>query len=116
MFPDRPRLCSDPPDAHAAHMARPSKLETPVVDAWLAANPGWVREGDAIVRSYKLADFGAALGFAVRLGLVAEKRDHHPDILVGWGKARVLWTTHDAGGVTELDLDLAKATDALAAP
>ncbi|HSO39422.1 MAG TPA: 4a-hydroxytetrahydrobiopterin dehydratase [Labilithrix sp.] len=97
-------------------MARPSKLESAVVDGWLAANPGWVREGDAIVRSYKLADFGAALGFAVRLGLVAEKRDHHPEILVGWGKARVLWTTHDAAGLTQLDLDLAKATDALAAP
>ncbi len=86
------------------------------MDTWLAANPGWTREGDAIVRSYKLADFGAALGFAVRLGLVAEKKDHHPEILVGWGKARVLWSTHDAGGITQLDLDLAKASDALAAP
>jgi 4a-hydroxytetrahydrobiopterin dehydratase len=95
-------------------MARPSKLETSVVDAWLATNAGWAREGEAIVRAYKLVDFGAALGFAVRLGLVAEKRDHHPDILIGWGKARVLWTTHDAGGVTQLDLDLAQATDALA--
>ena len=116
MFPCRPSLCFAPPSAHAAHMARPSKLETSSVDTWLAANPGWIREGDALVRSYKLADFGAALAFAVRLGFVAEKRDHHPDILVGWGKARVLWTTHDAGGITELDLDLAKATDALAAP
>ena len=97
-------------------MTRPSKLESVVVDGWLAANPGWERDGDAIVRSYKLADFGAALGFAVRLGLIAEKREHHPEILVGWGKARVLWTTHDAGGLTQLDLDLAKATDALAAP
>lgn len=87
-----------------------------MVEAWLAANPGWSREGDALVRAYKLADFGAALALAVRLGLVAEKRDHHPDILLGWGKARVLWTTHDAGGITQLDLDLAKATDALATP
>jgi 4a-hydroxytetrahydrobiopterin dehydratase len=97
-------------------MGRPSKLESSVVDAWLAANGGWIREGDALVRTYKLADFGAALAFAVRLGLVAERRDHHPEILVGWGKARVLWTTHDAGGITQLDLDLAKATDALATP
>ena len=97
-------------------MARPTKLENAVVDGWLAANAGWGREGDAIVRAYKLSDFGAALAFAVRLGLVAEKRDHHPDILIGWGKARVLWTTHDAGGITQLDLDLAKATDGLANP
>ena len=97
-------------------MVRPSKLESAVVDVWLAAHPGWVREGEAIVRSFALADFGAALGFAVRLGLVAEKKDHHPEILVGWGKARVLWTTHDAGGLTQLDLELAQATDTLAAP
>ena len=51
----------------------------------------------------------------MQLGFVAEKRDHHPDVLVGWGKARVLWTTHDAGGITQLDLDLAEATDKLAA-
>ena len=96
------------------HMARPAKLDRPDVDAWLNAHPGWEREGDALVRSFKLADFGAALGFAVRLGMIAEKRDHHPDILIGWGKARVLWTTHDAGGITSLDLELAEATDSLA--
>ena len=95
------------------HMARPAKLDRSDVDVWLASHPGWEREGEALVRSYELADFGAALAFAVRLGLVAEKRDHHPDILVGWAKARVLWTTHDAGGITRLDLELAEATDAL---
>lgn len=95
------------------HMARPAKLDRPDVDTWLAAHPGWERDGEALVRSYELADFSSALAFAVRLGLVAEKRDHHPDILIGWGKARVLWTTHDAGGITRLDLDLAEATDSL---
>jgi 4a-hydroxytetrahydrobiopterin dehydratase len=97
-------------------MARPSKLDGAVVDGWLAAHPGWTREGDALVRSFRLADFGAALAFAVRIGMVAEKRDHHPELVIGWGKARVLWTTHDAGGLTQLDLDLATATDALATP
>lgn len=63
-----------------------------------------------------MADFAAALAFAVRLGMVAEKRDHHPDILIGWGKARVLWSTHDAGGITQLDLDLAERTEELAPP
>ena len=96
-------------------MTRPSKLPASEVDAWLAAHPGWIREGDAaIVRAYKLADFGAAVSFTVRLGFVAEKRDHHPDVLIGWGKARVLWSTHDAGGITRLDLELAEATDTLA--
>ena len=95
-------------------MARPTKLEGTEVETWLAAHPGWAREGEALVRAYKLADFGAAVAFTVRLGFVAEKRDHHPDVLVGWGKARVLWTTHDAGGITRLDLALAEATDELA--
>jgi 4a-hydroxytetrahydrobiopterin dehydratase len=95
-------------------MARPSKLDSSAVDAWLGQHSGWAREGEALVRTYKLADFAAALAFAVRLGMVAEKRDHHPDILIGWGKARVLWTTHDAGGITQLDLDLAAIGDGLA--
>jgi 4a-hydroxytetrahydrobiopterin dehydratase len=96
-------------------MARPPSLEAATVDAWLAAHPGWSREGEgALARTYRFADFGGALGFAVRLGLVAEKRDHHPELTIGWGKARVLWTTHDAGGVTQLDLELASASDALA--
>lgn len=94
------------------HMTRPAKLDRSDVDRWLTAHPGWQLEGEALVRSFALADFSAALAFAVRVGMIAEKRDHHPDILIGWGKARVLWTTHDAGGITHLDLDLAEATDA----
>ncbi|MBX3216887.1 MAG: 4a-hydroxytetrahydrobiopterin dehydratase [Labilithrix sp.] len=95
-------------------MARPSKLEASAVASWLAEHPGWALEGGALARTFEMPDFAAALAFAVRLGMAAEKRDHHPDILVGWGRARVVWTTHDAGGVTQLDLDLAAITDALA--
>jgi len=95
-------------------MARPSKLDPAAVDAWLGQHPGWAREGEALVRTFALADFGAAVAFTVRIGMVAEKRDHHPDILIGWGKARVLWTTHDAGGITQLDLELAESTEKLA--
>ncbi len=96
-------------------MPRPSKLDSATVDAWLVRNPGWERDGaNALARSFTFADFSAALGFVVRVGLVAEKRDHHPDISFGWGKARVLWSTHDAGGITDLDLALAEATTKLA--
>lgn len=96
-------------------MSRPPKLDDAAVEAWLGAHPGWAREGDrAIARTFSLQDFGGALALAVRIGLLAEKRDHHPDLVVGWGKLRVLWTTHDAGGVTQLDLDAAEGTDALA--
>jgi 4a-hydroxytetrahydrobiopterin dehydratase len=106
-------------------MARPTKLETQDVDAWLSSHEGWARDGDAIAKRFTFPDFSAALGFTVRVGLAAEKRDHHPDILLAWGKATVLWTTHDVagpptadgakakGGITKLDLELAEASDAL---
>jgi 4a-hydroxytetrahydrobiopterin dehydratase len=95
-------------------MARPTKLEAAVVDAWLASHAGWERVGaGAIAKKYAFPDFASALGFVVRLGCFAEKRDHHPDVELGWGKARVLWSTHDAGGVSQLDLDAAEASDKL---
>lgn len=94
---------------------RPSKLAPSVLDAWLAAHGGWGREGESgIAKSFKQVDFASALALAVRLGCFAEKRDHHPDVQVGWGRLRVVWSTHDAGGVTQLDLDAAEATDAMA--
>jgi 4a-hydroxytetrahydrobiopterin dehydratase len=95
-------------------MARPSKLDSAAVDSWLKTHAGWSRVGEALVRAYKLPDFASALAFAVRVGMAAEKRDHHPDVELGWGKARFLWTTHDAGGITQLDLELAEACDAIA--
>jgi 4a-hydroxytetrahydrobiopterin dehydratase len=97
-------------------MTRPTKLDHGDVDAWLSSHSGWAREGEtAIAKLFRVADFGAALAFAVRLGMLAEKRDHHPDLTIGWGKVHVLWTTHDAGGVTRLDLELAEATDTIGA-
>jgi 4a-hydroxytetrahydrobiopterin dehydratase len=97
-------------------MPRPSKLDSDVVDRWLLNHEGWALGAisGGLVRTFKLPDFATALAFAVRLGMLAEKKDHHPDILIGWGKAEVKWTTHDAAGITQLDLDLAEATDALA--
>lgn len=94
-------------------MSGPTKLD-PGVEAWLAQHEGWALAGaQAIARVYAFADFSSALGFVVRLGCLAEKRDHHPDIELGWGKVRVVWTTHDKGGLTRLDLEMAEASDAL---
>jgi 4a-hydroxytetrahydrobiopterin dehydratase len=97
---------------------RPSKLDDAALTQWLGSHPGWekTRAGgqDAIARSFRFADFSAALAFTVRVGLAAEKRDHHPDVELGWGRARVIWTTHDQKGVTSLDTELAEATDTLA--
>ena len=96
---------------------RPSKLDNDSLVKWLAAHPGWEKahaDGqEAIARKFKLADFSEALALVVRVGLAAEKRDHHPDVELGYGKVRVVWSTHDAKGVTSLDTELAEATDAL---
>ena len=96
-------------------MGRPSKLETDVVDAWVRKSGGWERVGEgALARTFVFPDFASALAFVVKVGCAAEKRDHHPDVELGWGKARVVWSTHDAGGITQLDLDMAEATNKLA--
>jgi 4a-hydroxytetrahydrobiopterin dehydratase len=94
-------------------MATPLLLASETVDAWLLAHPGWARAAEnALARQYAFPDFASALAFVVKVGCDAEKRDHHPDVVLGWGRARILWTTHDAGGVTQRDLDAAVATDA----
>jgi 4a-hydroxytetrahydrobiopterin dehydratase len=75
----------------------------------------WRREGAAIVREYKLADFAAAIAFVNRVAEVAEGANHHPDILVhGWNKVRLELSTHSAGGLTESDFALAEQIDRLA--
>jgi 4a-hydroxytetrahydrobiopterin dehydratase len=96
-------------------MSRPTKLEPSVVDTWLKAHAEWQRSGEALVRVYKLPDFATALALVVHVGCWAEKHDHHPDVELGWGRVKLLWTTHDAGGVTQLDLDGAEASDGASA-
>jgi 4a-hydroxytetrahydrobiopterin dehydratase len=93
-------------------MTRPQRLGDTEITTWLAANPAWTRVGEALVRAYALDNFSRALAFVTEVGLLAEKHDHHPDVELGWGKAKLLWTTHDAGGITPLDRTLAEASDA----
>ncbi len=94
-------------------MTHPTKLDSGI-EAWIQKHSGWTREGQAIHRTYDLGTFPAAVAFVVKLALVAEKHNHHPDIDVRWKNVRVLWTTHDAQGLTRLDLALAEETDKLA--
>jgi 4a-hydroxytetrahydrobiopterin dehydratase len=75
----------------------------------------WSREGQAIFREWKLADFAAAIAFVNRVAELAEQANHHPDILVhGWNKVRLELSTHSAGGLTDADFALAERIDALA--
>ena len=73
----------------------------------------WKREEkrDAITREFLFKDFNAAFAFMTQVALAAEKRDHHPEWSNVYNKVRVTLTTHDAGGVTQKDLDLARFAD-----
>lgn len=94
-------------------MSNREKLTEEKIAEFVKTHDGWSRKENMITRSFKFADYSSALAFVVRVSLVAEKRDHHPDIFLGWGRADVSWTTHDAGGITALDTSLAEATDKL---
>ena len=77
------------------------------------AGLSWTRDGDELVRVVKKADFADALAFVNAVGGLAEERDHHPDIDIRWNTVTLRLSTHSAGGVTERDLELAAAVDAL---
>jgi len=94
-------------------MARPTLVTDKTAAHWFTAHPQWRRRKDTIARTFKFADFSGALAFVVRVGLVAEKHDHHPEIAFTWGRVRVSWTTHVPTGLSTLDLKLAEASDAL---
>ena len=88
-------------------MAR--KLDPAARGDALAALDGWndVEGRDAICRSFEFKDFNAAFGFMARCAMMAEKMDHHPEWFNVYNKVEVTLATHDAGGVTELDIRLA---------
>jgi len=90
-----------------------SKATEAEIDAALAALPGWAKVSgrSAITRSFKWTDFSEAWGFMSRVALVAEKMDHHPEWANVWNKVDITLSTHDAGGLSDLDFKLAAAID-----
>jgi 4a-hydroxytetrahydrobiopterin dehydratase len=90
-----------------ARIGAPAALQQ--LSGWAAA------EGrDAIVKTFRFKDFNAAFGFMTRTALAAEKLDHHPEWFNVYNRVEVLLATHDADGVTDLDVQLAKIMDATA--
>ncbi|MEN2786032.1 4a-hydroxytetrahydrobiopterin dehydratase [Sphingomonas qilianensis] len=71
---------------------------------------------EAITRSFTFADFSQAFAFMTRVALLAEKADHHPEWSNVWNRVDILLTTHDAGGLSHRDIDMAEAIDALVEP
>jgi 4a-hydroxytetrahydrobiopterin dehydratase len=94
-----------------------TKLDAAAIAAGLASHPKWsaVAGRSAITRTFTFADFSAAFGFMTRAALAAEKLDHHPEWRNVWNKVEVTLATHDAGGLTGLDFQLAAALDKIAA-
>jgi 4a-hydroxytetrahydrobiopterin dehydratase len=92
------------------------KLSAEARKAALAKLPGWsaAKDREAISRKVVFEDFNAAFGFMTRAALVAEKLDHHPEWFNVYKTVEVTLATHDAGGVTELDVTLAQAMDRIA--
>ncbi len=76
---------------------------------------GWAlsEEGKALERSYRFKDFSEAFAFLTRVAMHAEKVDHHPEFTSVWNRVDFRLTSHDAGGVTERDVELAKAIEGL---
>jgi len=91
-----------------------AKLSEDEVRDGLAALTDWRREGDEIVRGLECETFPAAIALVGRIADLAEAADHHPDIDIRYTRLRVALTTHDEGGLTQLDLDLAARIDAAA--
>jgi 4a-hydroxytetrahydrobiopterin dehydratase len=102
------------PDAVGWYPCSMDILEDAAIDAGLRHLQGWRRDGDAIVRQLRFDSFRAAIDFIVRVADAADAADHHPELTNVYWNVGVRLTTHDAGGVTQRDLDLARAIDAAA--
>lgn len=81
----------------------------------LAAHPGWAetRDGKAVERTFQFADFSEAFGFMTRVALLAEQADHHPEWFNVYNKVEITLTTHDAGGLSQRDVEMIEAIEAL---
>lgn len=75
--------------------------------------PGWRVENGKLHRDFRFADFNAAFGFMTRVALVAETMGHHPEWSNVWNRVSIDLTTHDSGGLTDLDVQLARRIDEL---
>ena len=94
-----------------------AKLSMQARESALQEIPGWEWDvkRDAIARSFVFRDFSAAFAFMTRVAMAAEQADHHPEWSNVWNKVYILLTTHDSGGLTRKDVDLAKVIDGFGA-
>ena len=89
------------------------KLSAEEIEKHLSGLKKWTVEDVNLKKRFEFKNFVEALDFVSRVGEIAERRDHHPDISFGWGYAEFSVTTHDRGGLTDFDFALAKEIDEL---
>ncbi len=89
-----------------------ARLDDATKAVFLSEHPDWDLNGEEISRTYQFADFNEAMGFVNRVAIASEVADHHPDIDIRWNKVTLALTTHEAGGLTRKDTELAAAIDA----
>lgn len=92
-----------------------AKLSEAQIEQQLSKLPQWSEAGGVIQRTWQFKDFIAAMRFVSQVAGLAEQRQHHPDILVRYNKVTLSLSTHDAGGITRKDFDLAREADQLGA-
>ena len=92
------------------------KITTDEALGRVGTTKGWRVDSDALLKRFEFANFAESLAFINRVGEIAEAADHHPDITFGWGYAELRTTTHDRGGITDVDFDLVSKIDGLDAP
>ena len=89
------------------------KLTDAEIENLLSGLKDWETENDSLKKHFEFENFAESLVFVNKVGAIAEKLDHHPDISFGWGYAKFSVTTHDTGGLTHNDFDLAEAIERL---
>ena len=94
-------------------MATEALSDVAILEA-LQTLDGWERDGDKLVKTFETGTYPQGLAFATAAGMVADGMNHHPDIMIGWKKVTLEFTTHDAGSkISQKDVNAAKAINAI---
>lgn len=108
------RVGPEPLRDQSCHAGAP-RLPATEIDEALRQLPGWSRSGDALTKTFGFPDFHATIEFVNAVAWIANRQDHHPDLDVHYNRCGVLFSTHDAGGITLNDLICAAQVEALVA-
>lgn len=95
-------------------MGRPQLAQEEEIKLFLEEYPQWRLENKSIIREIVASNFAMIIGIVNSIAILAEAMNHHPDLFIyGWNKLRIILSTHDRGGITELDFQLAKKIEEL---